>query len=169
MATNVAPPRPPILGGACVAGASRWSGFPTPRPIRKPPRWPKPAPPRIGGRGGAVALALLSLLIMMILLPAAVAADPLDDQVRAIARELRCPVCAGETVADSNAQISIQMRGLIRQKLEAGETPEQIKAYFVERYGEGILATPPAKGFTLGVWIAPIVALLVGLAIVGTV
>jgi cytochrome c-type biogenesis protein CcmH len=111
----------------------------------------------------------LLLACALLLTPTLAVADSLDDQVRAIARELRCPVCSGETVADSNAQVSVQIRGIIRQKLEAGESPDQIKAYFVARYGESILLSPEAKGFTLGVWVAPIVALIVGLAIVLTV
>ena len=78
-------------------------------------------------------------------------------------------VCQGETVADSNAQLSVQMRAIIREKLEAGESREQILDYFVARYGEQILATPPRRGFALGVWVAPIVALLVGLTIIGVV
>ena len=112
-------------------------------------------------------LALLCLLAVLALACAPVArADALDDQVRTIARELRCPVCAGETVADSNAPVAVQMRGVIRQQLEAGESPDRIKAYFVARYGPEILLTPQASGFTLGVWIMPIVALIVGLGIV---
>jgi cytochrome c-type biogenesis protein CcmH len=107
--------------------------------------------------------------LLLALVPALVAADELDDQVRAIAQELRCPVCAGETVADSNAEVSIQIRGIIRQKLQEGETPDQIRAYFVARYGESILLSPKPKGFTLGVWVAPVIALIVGLAIVLTV
>ncbi len=99
----------------------------------------------------------------------AVRADELDDRVRAIARELRCIVCQGETVADSNAQLSVQMRAIIREKLEAGESREQILDYFVARYGESILVTPSRRGFALGVWLAPVVALLAGLAIVGVV
>lgn len=122
--------------------------------------------PGIGGRGGGVILALLSLLLFATLLPAVARADALDDQVRAIAKELRCPVCSGESVADSHADVSVQMRGIIRQKLEAGESPDQIKAYFVARYGEGILLTPQASGFSLGVWIMPIVALIVGFGVV---
>jgi cytochrome c-type biogenesis protein CcmH len=112
-------------------------------------------------------LALLCLLATLALAGAPAArADALDDQVRAIGKELRCPVCAGETVADSNAAIAVQMRGVIRQKLEAGETPDQIKAYLVARYGPEILLTPQASGFTLGVWIMPIAALLIGLGVV---
>ena len=113
------------------------------------------------------ALALLCLLALLALARAPAArADALDDQVRTIGKELRCPVCAGETVADSNAAVAVQMRGVIRQKLETGETADQIKAYFVARYGPEILLTPQTSGFTLGVWIMPIVALLVGLGVV---
>lgn len=117
------------------------------------------------GRRGVVLL----LAFLLALLPTLVAADALDDRVRAIAKQLRCPVCAGESVADSHAQVSVQMRGIIRQKLEAGESEAQIKQYFVERYGESILLEPEARGFTLGVWIAPVVAMIAGLAIVGAV
>lgn len=112
-------------------------------------------------------LALLCLLALLALAWAPAArADALDDRVRAIGKELRCPVCAGETVADSNAPFAVQMRGVIRQKLEAGETTDQIKAYFVARYGAEILLTPQTSGFTLGVWIMPVVALLIGLGVV---
>lgn len=112
---------------------------------------------------------LLALLLLGLAWTPIVRADALDDQVRAIAKELRCPVCAGETVADSNAAVSVQMRGVIRQQLEAGETPDQIKAYFVARYGQEVLLTPETSGFTLGVWIMPVAALLIGLGIVFTV
>ncbi len=125
----------------------------------------------MGGWGaGALLLALLLALCSFVLLaPASARADALDDQVRAISKELRCPVCDGETVADSNATVSVQMRGVIRQKLEAGESREQIIQHFVDLYGISILAEPPARGFTLGVWVAPVVALLVGLVVVGIV
>ena len=129
-----------------------------------------PGTHRSGWRRGGVAFALAcTLLLALSFLPTLVSADELDDRVRAIAKQLRCPVCAGESVADSNAQVSVQMRGIIREKLEAGESEAQIKAYFVERYGEAILLSPEARGFTLGVWVAPIVALLLGLVIVATV
>ena len=98
--------------------------------------------------------------------PAVARADALDDQVREISKGLRCPVCSGETVADSHAPISVQMRGIIREKLEAGESPEQIRAYFVTRYGPEILLSPQTSGFTLGVWVMPIFALIIGFLIV---
>jgi cytochrome c-type biogenesis protein CcmH len=108
----------------------------------------------------------LVVFLSLFAFPALARADALDDQVREIAKGLRCPVCSGETVADSHAPISIQMRGIIREKLEAGESKDQIDAYFVSRYGPEILLTPQASGFTLGVWIMPIVALIVGFVIV---
>ncbi len=128
-----------------------------------------PAPSRTGGRGGVLLLALLLALVVWGVCAPDARADALDDRVRSIAKVLRCPVCAGESVADSQADISIQMRGIIRQKLEAGETPDQITAYFVARYGETILLSPQTSGFTLGVWVMPLVALLGGFAIVLTV
>ena len=166
-------------GPRIIAGASAVETSPR-RPVGHEKRLrglgALPSPSQGGGsppqrRGGVSLLRLAFVLVALALalLPSLVAADELDDRVRAIAKELRCPVCAGETVADSNAQVSVQMRGIIREKLEAGETPEQIKAYFVARYGSSILLSPEAKGFTLGVWVAPVVALVLGLAIVLTV
>ena len=115
------------------------------------------------------ALVISVAVLLSLAFAGTVRADELDDRVRAIAKELRCIVCQGETVADSNAQLSVQMRAIIREKLEAGESREQILDYFVARYGESILVTPPRRGFALGVWVAPVVALLAGLAIVGVV
>jgi cytochrome c-type biogenesis protein CcmH len=59
-----------------------------------------------------------------------------------------------------------QMRAIVRERLTSGETPAQVRQYFVERYGDWILLAPPRSGFTLIVWLAPLVAVLVGLALV---
>lgn len=90
------------------------------------------------------------------------AAPTLDDQVNAISKDLMCPVCAGQTVADSGSQLAVQMRAEIRQRLQAGQTRDQIIAYFVGQFGEGVLASPPAHGSGLVLWLALPVALLVG-------
>ncbi len=87
-----------------------------------------------------------------------------DKQVRAIASRLRCPVCQNESVADSPSELAAQMRTLIRTKLEEGESPEAIVAYFVSRYGEWILLDPPRKGLGWILWAAPVVVLVMGLA-----
>ena len=92
-------------------------------------------------------------------------AATLDDQVYAIAGELMCPVCAGQTVAESNSALAGQMRDLIRVRVQQGQTREQIIAYFVGQFGEGVLAAPPRRGSGLWLWLAPPGALVVGLLV----
>ena len=96
---------------------------------------------------------------------AAEAAPTLDDQVYAIAAQLMCPVCGGQTVAESGSQLAEQMRAMIRERLRAGQTRDEIIAYFVGQFGEGILAAPPPRGGGLTLWLLPPVALGIGLAI----
>lgn len=90
-----------------------------------------------------------------------------EAEMRDIARGLACPICQGLSVADSPSQLATQMRETILQKLEAGETREQIVHYFVDRYGESILFEPPKRGFGLLIWWVPILALLTGVLVVG--
>jgi cytochrome c-type biogenesis protein CcmH len=99
--------------------------------------------------------------------PAPVENTTYAAQVFSVADQLQCPVCQGQTVAYSNSGLAQQMRTLIAKKLEEGASREQILAYFVERYGDGILTTPPRSGFTLLVWVLPFVGLLIGTGIVG--
>ncbi|HLQ63723.1 MAG TPA: cytochrome c-type biogenesis protein CcmH [bacterium] len=93
-------------------------------------------------------------------------AQEVDLRVRVIASKLRCPVCQNESVADSQSELSAQMRTLIRDKLAAGETEDQIVRYFVSRYGEWILLEPPRQGVLWFVWLAPAAALLGGAVLV---
>lgn len=90
----------------------------------------------------------------------------LERQVRDVAKQLRCPVCRALSVYDSPSGMALEMQELIREKLRAGMTPEEVKAYFVERYGEWILLEPPAKGFNWSVWLAPIALILGGFAFI---
>jgi len=85
--------------------------------------------------------------------------DRLTDQV---ASELRCPVCRSLSVRDSQAELAREVEGVIRERLAAGESPEEVKAYFVSKYGEWILLKPPKRGFTLLVWVLPLLALALG-------
>ena len=94
------------------------------------------------------------------------AAPTLDDQVYAIAREVMCPVCAGQTVAESNSQLAVQMRQIIRERLQQGQTREEIIAYFVAQFGEGVLAVPPRRGSGWLVWLAPPLVLAIGIVLV---
>jgi cytochrome c-type biogenesis protein CcmH len=86
----------------------------------------------------------------------------IDTEVMEIANELMCPVCQGQSVAESNSELARDMRGIIRQKLEEGQTREEIIGYFVERYGESILGAPPMRGFNIFLWALPALAFIVG-------
>ena len=95
------------------------------------------------------------------------AADSLlEAQTTALASELRCPVCQGNSIQDSPSELAQQMRDLIRDQLRAGKTPDEVRAYFVDKYGEWILLTPKASGFNLVVYIVPLLVILAGGAIV---
>ncbi len=103
-------------------------------------------------------------------LPVPMATSPqdsaLDAQTRALASELRCPVCQGLSLQDSPSELAQQMRGLIRDQLRAGRTPDQVRAYFISKYGEWILMKPEAHGFNLAVYVLPVLGLLVGAVVI---
>lgn len=90
----------------------------------------------------------------------------LDAETRALSSQLRCPVCQGLSVQDSPAELAQQMRDLVRQQLEQGKDPEQVKAYFVARYGQWILMAPPAAGFNWLVYVLPGAVLVFGALLV---
>jgi cytochrome c-type biogenesis protein CcmH len=93
---------------------------------------------------------------------APLAADPvLEARVVAIAQELRCLVCQNETIAASNADLAVDLRKQIRQKLQRGESPQQIVDFMVARYGDFVLYRPPVKPTTWFLWAGPFVLLLV--------
>jgi cytochrome c-type biogenesis protein CcmH len=107
------------------------------------------------------------IVLLAVGLAAAASAATLDDQVHAIAGELMCPVCAGQTVAESSSALAGQMREIIRTRLRQGQTRQEIIAYFVAELGEGVLATPPRHGRGLWLWLAPPAALAIGLLVLG--
>jgi cytochrome c-type biogenesis protein CcmH/NrfF len=85
----------------------------------------------------------------------------LERRTREVASALRCPVCQGLSIADSPSDLALEMKGLVREQLAAGKTPDQIRAYFIGKYGEWVLLEPKAEGLNLLVYILP-VALVVG-------
>lgn len=89
----------------------------------------------------------------------------LEEEARRIAAELRCVVCQNLSVADSPSEVAQQMRALIREQLQQGKGPEEIKGYFVSRYGEWVLLSPTLKGFNLLVWLLPFVAVVSGIVL----
>jgi len=121
-----------------------------------------PAYQRYGIRLTAV---LVTLLLLM--LPVVGHADALDDGVRRVALQLQCPVCEGETAADSPSGLAKDMRALIRTRLAAGVSDQQILDEFVASYGDSILTEPPKRGISLGVWLGPTVGVLMGVLVLG--
>lgn len=93
----------------------------------------------------------------------------LDDHVTVVASQLQCPVCNGESVAQSSSPVAQEMRSLIRQQLASGQSDDQVLRYFQDHYGDTILETPPKQGFTAIIWLGPVVALLAGLFILSRV
>ena len=121
-----------------------------------------------------LALGVAALALVVVGLPAAVLAQHparhVEEQVvYEIAAQLRCVVCQNLSVADSPSEMALQMRGVIKERLAAGERPDQVIRYFVDKYGDWILLSPPRQGFSLLVWIFPFVAVLGGLAILALV
>jgi cytochrome c-type biogenesis protein CcmH len=92
--------------------------------------------------------------------------DPaLEARAREISRDIRCPVCQGETIDDSNAPISRDLRLIIRERLMAGDSDAEVVDYVVARYGEGVLFKPRADGANLILWLAGPALLLAGIAV----
>jgi cytochrome c-type biogenesis protein CcmH len=90
----------------------------------------------------------------------------IEATTTAIAVQLRCPVCQGESIQDSPSELARQMRNLVRDQLRAGKSPSDVKAYFVSRYGEWILLQPRAAGFNLLIYVVPALAVVGGLALI---
>jgi cytochrome c-type biogenesis protein CcmH len=118
-------------------------------------------------RPTALAALLTAVLVATLLGAAPGAAAPVrEETVHEVAAQLRCVVCQSLSVADSPSETAHQMRGIIRERLAAGETADQVREYFVGRYGEWVLLSPRRSGFNLLVWGFPIAAIAVGLIVV---
>ena len=120
---------------------------------------------------------LLALIAMLIAVPAigAPSAPPapyayrqLDDPAQeaeavALMETLRCLVCQGQSIADSDAEMAGDMRALVRERIAKGEEAETIRAYLIQRYGDYVTYDPPLSWVTAPLWIAPALLLVVGL------
>lgn len=90
----------------------------------------------------------------------------LDARTAAVSATLRCPVCQGESIQDSPAELAQEMRDVVREQLRAGRTPDQIRAYFVGRYGEWILLEPAMTGLNVLLYAFPVMLVVGGLVLV---
>ena len=114
----------------------------------------------------ALGLLLALALVWGITLVRASQPKSLDQRTQEVASQIQCPVCNGESVADSPSGLASEMRALIRQKLAQGETEQQVIQYFQARYGDTILEQPPVQGFTLMIWLPPVLMLGLGAYVV---
>jgi cytochrome c-type biogenesis protein CcmH len=94
------------------------------------------------------------------------AADPvLEARMQAIAVELRCLVCQNQTIADSHADLAVDLRNQVREMLRQGKSDREIIDYMTARYGDFVLYRPPVKGTTMLLWFGPAVLLVGGVGI----
>lgn len=112
----------------------------------------------------------LTLLLLLYALPAFALVEPgeeladpaMEARARAIAKDIRCPVCESQNIENSNADLARDLRILIRKKIEAGNTDEQVIDYLRERYGDEIFLEPPFAQRTYMLWLGPFIILLLG-------
>jgi cytochrome c-type biogenesis protein CcmH len=90
-----------------------------------------------------------------------------EARVHQLAKELRCPVCQGVSIADSPATVAQAQLIKVREMIATGKSDDEVREYFVSRYGEWALLRPKAEGVNLLVWLGPALLLLGGLAIIG--
>lgn len=119
---------------------------------------------------------LLSILVLVAALgalpsvavePDEILADPVKEhRARALGRELRCLVCQNQSIENSDAPLARDLRVLLRQRIESGDSDEAAVAWIVERYGDYVLLKPPLKAETLLLWGAPLLALGAGALVV---
>ena len=129
---------------------------------------------RVGGEPGAMNRARTTVFAALLLVCVALAAnvsavaaqDIYSEETLEIARKLQCPVCQGQSVADSNSQLARQMRDIIERRVQAGESEEEIIAYFVASYGDWIVTEPEKSGFSLGLWWMPVLVVVLGVSVV---
>ena len=90
--------------------------------------------------------------------------DPaIEARMLAITSELRCLVCQNQTIADSHADLAVDLRQQVREMLQKGQTPEQVRKYMTDRYGDFVLYRPPLKASTAVLWLGPAVLLAIAL------
>lgn len=108
--------------------------------------------------------ALIGALILGLALPFAAAAlepsevlsDPaLEARAREVGKQLRCVVCQNQSIDDSNAELAGDMRLLVRERIQAGDSNSEVLAYMVDRYGDYVLLNPPFKASTVVLWVGP--------------
>lgn len=120
--------------------------------------------PRLRGAAGTVGLLFsFALAPAFAVQPDEVLKDPaLEQRARTISSGLRCLVCQNQSIDDSDAPLAKDLRILVRERLKAGETDEQVRDFVVQRYGEFVLLRPVFALHTIILWLTPLLALALG-------
>lgn len=116
-----------------------------------------------------LAIVMLAWLMLPALAvnPSEMLVDPvLEARARAISEGLRCLVCQNQSIDDSDADLAHELRVIVRERLTAGDTDQQVVQYLVDRYGEFVLLKPVWAPHTILLWVAPPLALVIGAIIV---
>ena len=123
--------------------------------MRKISQW-RAAAPRIPA-GAASPLLVLGVCVALVIAACSQGEDPdsLESRAQRINQTVMCPVCPGESIDQSQNPLALRMRGIVLDRLQQGWTEQQIKDHFVESYGDSVLLSPPARGFSLLIWILP--------------
>jgi cytochrome c-type biogenesis protein CcmH len=112
-------------------------------------------------------LFVIALVVMGVALALMISTQPVDvDRVQQIAARVRCPVCQGESIADSPSQMAQDMMALIADEVEQGATDDQIIDRLLNSYSGAVLLDPPVSGVTLWLWLAPLAAVGIGVAVI---
>ena len=95
--------------------------------------------------------------------------DPSQEaEATALMQTLRCLVCQGQSIADSDAEMAGDMRALVRRRIEAGEKPDEIRTWLIERYGNWVSYDPPLEPITWPLWAAPVALVTAGIYLART-
>ncbi len=93
--------------------------------------------------------------------------DPRQEEIaHTLMKEIRCLVCQNQSIEDSHADLAVDLRNIVREHIEAGESPDEVKAYLVARYGDWVLLKPPVRYDTYFLWGSPVLILMVIFALV---
>lgn len=160
--TDTTAPASPPEDDATPAGLSADDGAPAGPPAAAPPATKA---------GPAPWLWVLMGVIVLVALVIGTRPDDTprtnEDRAHALADGLKCPTCRSQSVADSDAPVSKEIRAEINRRIESGDTDEEIREYLVDQFGEDVVLTPSASGVTGLVWVLPVVLLIAGGAALG--
>lgn len=119
-----------------------------------------------------IRLSIMGLLVALLLSPA-LAFEPREfddrqqaDDYRVLINELRCLVCQGQNIADSNAPLAQDMRSVVYRELKQGKSREEVRRFMIDRFGDTISYRPPVQSNTLLLWLTPGVLFFVGMVVV---